>query len=68
MEFRKEDVILLAKAVRDNSISFQDGGQWCADGYKCNHCFGERTDTEEEFKHEISCPVLVAKDLLTGVC
>lgn len=66
MDFKKEDVIILAKAVSVDSVYLQDGGQWESDGYKCHHCFGERTETEEEFKHEIKCPVLVANDLLTG--
>ena len=66
MDFNKEDVIILAKAVEEDAVCFQDGGDYNHDGYDCVHCCGERTDTRGEFKHEIDCPVLVAQDVLTG--
>ena len=67
MEFKKEDVIILAKAVYEDAVCFHDGGDY-ADYYCCLFCCGDSTDAKEEFKHEIDCPVLVASDVLTGVC
>ena len=67
MAFKEEDVIILAKVVMEDAVCFQDGGDCRQDGYECYQCRGEQTDTREEFKHEIDCPVLVAQDVLTGV-
>ena len=66
MEFKREDTITLAKAVYEDAVSFHAGGDY-ADYYCCVFCMGSMTDTREQFKHGMDCPVLVAQDVLTGV-
>jgi len=67
MAFKEEDVIIVAKALVEDAVCYQDGGDYNMDGFDCEYCRGGRTESREEFKHEIDCPVLVAQDILTGV-
>ena len=68
MNFKKEDVLIVAKALEEDAVMYQDGGDYGMDGYECEYCRGEKTVAREDFKHETDCPVLVAQDLLTGAC
>jgi hypothetical protein len=74
MEFKKEDVVTVAEAVIEEQLR-HDNSDTSAYGYWCNFCNagdknGESLSYEEPDKivHKLHCPVLVAKDLLTGVC
>jgi hypothetical protein len=37
------------------------------EGWICNHCDGIKNVEMSEFVHDLTCPVLVAQDMLTGV-
>ena len=65
--FRTEDVITLAKAIIEDAVLYEDNDyDW---GFYCEYCVsrtGNSYPTKETFQHAIDCPVLVAKDVLTG--
>jgi len=66
-EFSRNDVLTVARAVVENPLRYMDGDY--TPYIFCVHCdsklkgYGEK---EEDFKHEVNCPVLVALDILTG--
>jgi len=62
---KKEDVIILAKTVLEDHIEYQDGHYEY--GYQCIHCYNNYSDTKKGVTHKLHCPVLVAKDVLTGM-
>jgi len=67
-EFKKEDVLVMARAILMNGpIQFADGDfvtyLWC---YYCDSELHGYQYGVEDFKHELSCPVLIAQDILTG--
>lgn len=64
VEFKKEDVTKVAKALIEECLNWNHG-----DGYICEHCYdgtGRYAEDEKDFKHALTCPVLIAQDLLTG--
>ena len=66
-EFRKEDVLCLARAILENPVCYSSGDYETT--WYCEYCEAELCGyqyTAEDFKHELSCPVLVAQDILTG--
>ncbi len=74
MTFKEDDVVIVAKAVVEEQLKFIDSDNYMY-GYWCNFCGagdknGESLGEEEPERivHELNCPILVAKDLLTGVC
>jgi len=65
--FSHNDVIKVAKELIDFGVHYEDyGDNYPFEGFECQCCNGEVTSTEESFKHELNCPILVAQDLLTG--
>ena len=66
--FNHEDVISVAKAMLENH-SYFNSGDYSRDYYNCMHCNGISKDwatNKNQIKHDFSCPVLMAQDLLTG--
>lgn len=66
--FQTSDVIAVAKALLEDYAWF-DTGDYSKDQYVCNYC-DARTGcwaiNPNRIKHELDCPVLIARDLLTG--
>ena len=64
MEFDKEDVLILARAILDDPASYYEVS--CRRGeYHCLYCSSVYYELEA-FKHKLDCPVLVAQDIMTG--
>ena len=68
--FKKEDVIILAEAILEESI-VANSGDHNSFGYYCEYCDNEYINSEpqensDKFIHKLDCPVLVAKDILVG--
>jgi len=62
-----EDARILARAVLEDHIEYNDYGSNY--GYICTHCCNDTEDLKpdrESITHSADCPVLVAKDVLTG--
>ena len=68
--FSKEDVLTVASALVNDCLEFECAGNAMRDydKYYCIHCYYEMDADldKKQFKHDLDCPVLVAKDLLTG--
>ena len=69
MDNREKDIQKLCQAVIDNSLRWETDengpdGYWCVfcDAFLNNDSLGESTKL---IKHKITCPVLIARDLLT---
>lgn len=66
-QFAATDVWAVARAFLENAIEYQtDRGM---NSYnECRHCRGKVwwEKDADEIEHEPTCPVLVARDLLTG--
>jgi hypothetical protein len=61
-EFSKEDIYKVARAIVDECIELDN-----YDNYYCSFCLEDTYSfNKENIKHDTDCPVLVAKDLLTG--
>lgn len=66
--FKKEDVIAVAEAlVNPDTYADYDGGDYGSQRYVCMYCDGSsRIDTSHlDITHDLDCPVLIARDLLT---
>ena len=63
-EFAKEDVLVLAKAVLEDHIEYHDGDY--GEEWSCYHCMGRSKYSAEDVVHDLDCPVLVARDILTN--
>ncbi len=63
-EFAKEDVLTLAKAILEDCVMFRETCDYRGE-YNCEYC-NSRSYELEDFNHELTCPVLVAKDVMTG--
>jgi len=63
-EFLEKDVKTVAKALVDNSLHCVDYIEDRFKHYQCIYCHKEYYIIKN-FKHDMNCPVLVAKDLLT---
>jgi hypothetical protein len=64
-----EDARILARAVLEGYSWYEDEGYYIIggrDGFHCEYCEAPMADTPEELKHVGHCPVLVARDVLTG--
>lgn len=64
--FNKKNVKIVAEAVINNSLQCVDYIEDRFTHYQCVYCH-EEFFTIKNFKHDINCPVLVAKDLLTRI-
>jgi len=65
--FSKEDVLTLARAVIAGPLKYIDGD--FPPSFFCEYCNAELKGygfDENDFKHEVNCPVLVAQDILSG--
>ena len=64
-EFARADVLTLAKAILEDPIEYSHGDYdphfWCM--YCMARSKNDYSDTE--VKHHVTCPVLVAQDVLT---
>jgi len=66
-DFKKEDVLILAKAILEEPLEYVDGD--FESYYYCVYCAVKLKGyfvNMKDFKHDLNCPVLVAKDILTG--
>lgn len=69
--FRKEDVLIVARAILDQPIVANMGDR-NPFGYYCEYCDneyikGKPQENRDKFVHKLDCPVLVAKDIMTGI-
>lgn len=66
-QFVAEEVWKVARALLDNAHSYEVTHGRNAYN-ECNHCRGNvyHDQDVERIQHEADCPVLVARDLLTG--
>jgi len=60
----KSDSELLAKTVLEYWENY-DHGDYSPKGYCCNFCNGSSWKSYNDVSHDLNCPVLVAKDILT---
>jgi hypothetical protein len=61
----KEDAIILAKAVIEEWQDYDDG-DYSPVGNFCKYCYQSSWQGYDKIKHDLDCPVLVAKDVLVG--
>jgi len=65
--FNKKDVKIVAKAIVNTELGYIEddisGYYYCTYCNKEHHTWG----LSKNFKHDISCPVLVARDILTRI-
>ena len=64
--FLKDDVLILAKAIASEPLTYMDGDfiPW----FFCHYCDAEFRGyniNAKDFKHDTDCPVLIAQDILT---
>ena len=68
-----KDVLELAKAITEDPVEYMDSDS--GSYYYCNFCESELNEHDKStgewynmknFKHELTCPVLIAQDILTG--
>lgn len=62
-----KDARILARAILEDHIEYNDYGSNY--GYMCVHCCHDVNHLKtrrESITHSLDCPVLVAKDVLTG--
>ena len=71
-DFSIKDVLALARAIIEEPVEYMgsDYGSY----YYCKYCNNELKDYDkftgkwynmQNFRHEITCPVLIAQDILT---
>ena len=70
VEFNTDDVIKVAAALLEEH-SYWDSGDYAKDECCCNYCSGRSPQWSiwsdiDKIVHELDCPVLIARDLLTG--
>jgi len=70
VSFSPEDVRTVAKALLEDHWTF-DSGDYSRDQCCCNYCDGKTREWSswkdyEQIPHDLNCPVLIARDLLTG--
>ena len=69
-KFNTEDVIKVAKALLEDHTWF-DTGDYSKDVFNCGYCSAKSPDWAhwetaiKDLKHDMDCPVLAARDLLT---
>ena len=66
--FNEDDVKAVATALIKNSVYFDEGypnSRNPRDGYRCEYCDAKEFQKREDLKHDLDCPVLIARDLLT---
>ena len=61
----KSDAVLLAEAILYSWQDYDDG-DYSPAFYHCVYCTGKHQRSYNDVKHDIYCPVLVAKDVMTG--
>jgi hypothetical protein len=59
-----EDARILARAVLEECWWYGDDEYY--GGYHCEYCAAPKANSPEELQHIGHCPVLVARDVLTG--
>lgn len=59
----EDDAIDVATALITECMQYYDGDYGPSN--TCRYCNGLSTGREEDFKHELGCPALIAQDLLT---
>lgn len=65
-DFAEEDVIKMAEAIIDDPLRYLDG-DYTPEWY-CSYCDANLIGYDkgpDDFKHEVTCPVLIAQDILT---
>lgn len=65
--FSTNDVLIIAKTIVEEPVEYFDSDS--SSHYFCNYCeaeLGALYNNIEDFKHELTCPVLIAQDILTG--
>lgn len=69
MDFDPKDVIALAKAVKEISANshYNPNGPDYTDCPFCTGEVGGEYGKMEEIKHDLDCPYLLAKDMLTNI-
>lgn len=75
MEFNKDDVATIARAIVEDEMDF-DNSDTSDYGWSCHYCCagdpggggmdGGMEEARNTVKHKTDCPVLVARDVLTG--
>lgn len=64
--FSEEDVLILAEAIIEDPVLIMSGD--FVTYLYCEYCDAELHGwqfTEKDFKHDVDCPVLIARDILT---
>lgn len=70
VSYLKSDVVTVCKAFLED-YTYHNDGDYGDQTYECLHC-GEKTKPYvhyseiESIRHGLNCPVLIARDLLTG--
>ena len=66
--FSIKDIKIVAKAVFNTELEYVKNDKF-GGYYYCTYCNKEMPGyfSSSNFKHDINCPVLVAKDLLTRI-
>ena len=70
MHFHPNDVKILAETIMDSYWQLDESGKNCY--VQCRYCYRARYYVGYDYKpesivHALECPVLYAKDLLTGM-
>ena len=60
----ESDAKILAEAVMDEWKEFDDS-DYSPKGYFCSFCYCSSWEGYDKIVHDLDCPVLVAKDVLT---
>lgn len=64
--FLKDDVLIMARAIVNKPLTYMDG--YFIPYFFCYYCDAEFKGyniNAKNFKHEVNCPVLIARDILT---
>ncbi len=67
-EYMQSEVETVANAVVNESIGWdpdENSSMSSYPGYFCKFCKMESIEKIEDIRHDLDCPVLVARDLLT---
>ena len=60
----QSDAVLLAEAIFDEWKAY-DNCDYSPMHYYCLFCYNNSHKSHDDVKHNLNCPVLVAKDILT---
>ncbi|MEM7209544.1 MAG: hypothetical protein AAF434_17125 [Pseudomonadota bacterium] len=68
VSFNHDDVIAVAESLIEEAVQYEYHGDYGPheSTYDCIYCGASSPDSIFEVRHEMKCPVLIARDLLTG--